>query len=163
MFLLPTRSSSGQGWACSSHLELGAEPLGKVGGVAMPLWDSLCDYQCPLTAHTPPPAISPLRVLSRRTLTVSLKFPTWLFPLIFSLWHLLRMLPPASPDDVSFLMVSPHYPLMESPDPVPLTVYPMVSSWRLLMMFPSWLPSWCPLMTSPDDVSLMVSPCGILS
>ena len=28
----------------------------------MPPWDSLCDYQCPLTAHTPPdiPSESPL-------------------------------------------------------------------------------------------------------
>lgn len=108
----------------------------------MPPWDSLCDYQCPLKA--PPPDIP-----SESPLTVSLKFPTWLFPLIFSSWHLLRMFPPASPDDVSFLMVSPpYYPLMESPDPVPLTVYPVVS----LMASPHDVPFMAALMVCSHDI-----------
>ena len=123
----------------------------------MPPWGRLCICQCPLMAHSPD-------IPSENPLTVPLKFPTWLFPLIFSSWLLLRMFPPGFPGWCFFpcgvsSLLSPR----GVPDPVPLIVYPTVPPWRLLMMFPSRLPSWCPLMTSPHDVSLMVSPCGILS
>ena len=56
----------------------------------MPPWGRLCTCQCPLMAHSPD-------IPSENPLTVPLKIPTWLFPLIFSSWHLLRLFPPGFP------------------------------------------------------------------
>ena len=56
----------------------------------MPLWGRLCICQCPLMAHSPD-------IPSENPLTVPLKIPTWLFPLKFSSWHLLRLFPPGFP------------------------------------------------------------------